>query len=245
MSRWVAVLGEIEENPLVLGFEEQEARLARVLGELNRDFAAELRAPLTTSSSFPELSAALVDLSSAYPLARRLAEEFHPLSVRMAAAAGEVLDPPTPSQGILFPGETPPAAGEPEPPEGPAFDLAAELLYLARKEDRLLVIEGAGTVVDRLANALFLVLCRAMQRWTERQCEVVRLYRALRRQREVAEALGVTQQSVSSSLSAAGWKTLEDVEAVVRTVLARPGVAGGSAPSHPLPQGPDAPTIKQ
>ena len=214
MNEWVAVLGEIEENPMVLGFEEQEARLVRVLGELNRDFAGDLRVPFTTSSSFPEFTGALGDLASAYPLARRLAEEFHPLSVRMGAAAGGVAAPP--------PGR------ESEPPEGPAFELAAELLYRARKENRLLVIDGGGTTVDRLANALFLVLCRSMQRWTDRQCEVVRLYRSLRRQREVAEALGVTQQSVSSSLSAAGWKTLEEVESVLRQVLARPGAPASS-----------------
>jgi hypothetical protein len=245
MRRWVAVLGEIEENPLVLGFEEQDARLARVLGELNRDFAADLRAPLTTTGSLPEFTGVLEDLSSAYPLARRLAEEFHPLSVRMAGAVGEVTVPGEPETPA--PGSAPrpfAAERETEPFEGPAFDLAAELLYRARKEDRLLVIEGGDPVVDRLANALFLVLCRTMQRWTERQCEVVRLYRTLRRQREVAEALGVTQQSVSSSLSAAGWKSMEEVESVLRQVLARPAAETPDRSSL-LPPRHDAPTMKR
>ena len=205
MNPRVAVLGEVEENPLVLGFDEMQARLVAVLDDLNREHADALAAPLVTSSGFPEFSGVLVDLSPAYPLARRLAEEFHPLPVHVAATRGEVLPWP----------EEP----EADQLEGPAFDLAAELLYRARKEDRLLLVHGRGRDLDALANALCLVLYRDMQRWTGRQCEVVRLYRTLRRQRAVAEALGITQQSVSGSLSAAGWKTMEEAEACLREVL--------------------------
>ena len=76
-------------------------------------------------------------------------------------------------------------------------------------------------MLDIMANALFLVLYRDLQNWTERQCKVVRLYRRFRRQRDVAEELGVSQQSVSSSLAATGWKSLAEAEATLEAVFSK------------------------
>ncbi len=228
MTSAVALLGEIEEDPSVLGFDLLQTRLAEVAAEINRDHAADLVVPFTAGGTFPEFAAVLRDLGAAYPLARALAEAFHPLGVRVGAVLGPVALPPQ---------DPPPTLDQ---MEGAAFDQAAELLYHARKEHRLLVLRGAGPPTDRLANALILMLYRDLRQWTSRQCEVVRLYRRHRRQHAVAEALGVTQQSVSSSLASAGWKMLEEAEGSLLDVLSRvrsgalPSVSS-EAPAPPLP----------
>lgn len=65
-----------------------------------------------------------------------------------------------------------------------------------------------------------------METWTDRQCEAVRLYRRFERQEAVAQELGISQQAVSSALVSAGWRTVSEVEAALRDVLAgRPGPA--------------------
>ena len=202
MNGLVALLGEIEERPAVLRVEDLPRRLGIVLDDLNRERAASIASPLITTGGFPEFGGALVVLADAYAVARRLAEEFHPLPVRVAAAVGEV------SSGAAQ--------------EGPAFDAAAELLYRARKEDRLLLVSGADPGLDLLVNTVALVLYRNLQQWTARQCQVVRLYRRHRRQRDVAAALGVTQQSVSNALAAAGWKALEEAERSLSRALSEP-----------------------
>ncbi len=202
MSLPLAILGEVEDNPIVATLEETESRLTRLLGDLNREFAEALTAPLTPAGGLPEFSGALRDPAAAYPLARRLAEEFHPLPVRVAVAAPEF----------------PPSLAA-RRSEDPALDAAGELLYRARKEDRLLMVRSGDPALDLLANALTLVLYRELQAWTDRQCRVVRLYRIHRRQRMVAEALGVTQQSVSGTLSSVHWKVLEEAEKSLGSVF--------------------------
>lgn len=201
----VALIGEVEENPSVIGFETLRESLLEELDRWNVEHADSLLAPLTAPGGFPEFVGVLTDLAAAYRLARTVAETFHPLAVRMAAAQGEVV--------------LPVADPDPEQLEGPAFDAASELLYRARKEDRLLLVEGGNPTRDALVNALVLVLYRDLQTWTARQCEVVRLYREHGRQNEVAERLGISQQSVSSSLSAARWRTLHDAERTLLAVL--------------------------
>jgi hypothetical protein len=192
MNGLVALLGEVEENPAVLRLDDLQKRLGGALEEFNQERAASVASPLGTTGGFPEFGGVLLDLAEAYAVARRLAEEFHPLPVRVAAVVGEV------SSGAAQ--------------DGPAFDAAAELLYRARKEDRLLLVSGTEPGVDLLANTVALVLYRNLQLWTARQCEVVRLYRRCRRQRDVAEALGVTQQSISNALASVGWRALEEAE---------------------------------
>lgn len=201
----VALIGEVEENPSVIGFETLRESLLEELDRWNADNPDALLVPLAAPGGFPEFVGVLTDLAPAYRLARGLAETFHPLAVRMAAARGVVALPPTDP--------------DPEQLEGPAFDAASELLYRARKEDRLLLLDGGEPGRDALINALVLVLYRDLQTWTARQCEVVRLYREHGRQNEVAERLGISQQSVSSSLGAARWRTLQEAERTLLAVL--------------------------
>ncbi len=205
MTPAVALLGEVEENSLVLRYDILEERLPPALDAINTRYRARLLTPLATSGTLPEFAGVLRDVGVAYRIARDLAEIFHPLAVRVAAARGEVrmvedtLD---------------------EVPEGSAFEVAGELLYRTRKEDRMLLIQGGTPRLDRLGNATFLLLHESMRNWTERQCKVIRLYREVRRQKTVAERLGVSQQSVSASMAAAGWRVLEDAERSIEEVFA-------------------------
>lgn len=209
MTRTVALLGEVDENPAVMDSEALVERLARTLEGLNHELAEALTAPLAVPGEVPEFVAALRDLGAAYPISRTVAEALHPLPVRVAVCVGDV---------NLSPGAAP------DQIDGPAFDEAAELIYRGRKEDRMLTIRSGDETTDLMANALFLLLYRDLQTWTERQCEVVRLYRRFGRQQDVAEELGVSQQSVSSSLAGAGWKSLAEAEAALKSVYSRKGI---------------------
>jgi hypothetical protein len=202
--RAYALLGEIEEDPALLGGEGVMALLGEVLEAHARDRGGSLLVPVAATGHVPEFAGILADPSSAYPLARGLAEAFFPLAVRTAVALGEFPDP----------GDGPYSL------DGPPFDVAAELLYRARKEDRLLLYAVGSPPLDALANALVLLLHRDLTDWTERQAQVVRLYRRYGRQKAVADELGVSQQAVSSALTAVGWKAMVEAERTLEAVLA-------------------------
>ena len=77
----------------------------------------------------------------------------------------------------------------------PVFDLAGELLYRARKEDRLLLVHTGDGTFDTLFNAALLLLTRHVGQWSDRQWEVVEAYRRLGRQSRVATELLMGQRS--------------------------------------------------
>lgn len=207
--RAVAFLAEVVEGRAGSSPEALVDHLRRALEEFSREHGPSVVIPLQVSGRSPECGGALLDLSAAYVLSRFLAEAFFPFSVRSAATWGDLPDPIA-------------GRAEADPLDGPAFETAALLLYRARKENRLLLVQGITPDVDRLANVLLLLLHREMEAWTERQCEAVRLYRRLERQETVAQELGVSQQAVSSALGAAGWRDLAEAEAALRDVFSRP-----------------------
>ena len=207
--RAVAFLAEVVEGRAGASPEALVDHLRRALEEFSREHGPSVVIPLQVSGRSPECGGALLDLSAAYVLSRSLAETFFPFSVRSAATWGDLPDPIA-------------GRAEADPLDGPAFETAALLLYRARKENRLLLVQGITPDVDRLANVLLLLLHREMEAWTERQCEAVRLYRRLERQETVAQELGVSQQAVSSALGAAGWRDLAEAEAALRDVFSRP-----------------------
>ena len=57
--------------------------------------------------------------------------------------------------------------------------------------------------------------------WSNHQNQVVRLYRELGRQKDVAERLGITQQAVSDILKRAHWREINRAERLIDGVLRR------------------------
>jgi|GEM_PF-375902 len=206
MSRKLfALLGEVEDDPSVLETGDLQQRLTAQLEAVNRSHGGDIYAPLVVSGGFPEFAGVFLTHRPIYDIARVLTDACYPLPVRLALARGEI--------------HTEGEAHDADSMDGPAFDLAGELLYRARKEHRLVLLDTGNTDFDALFNALLLLLHRNFRQWTRRQWEVVRLYRELRRQNLVAERLGISQQSVSSTLAGAGWKTLAEVEDALHRVL--------------------------
>jgi len=200
-----ALLGEVEEDLQSQDSQVLMGRLRETAALLNDQFQGAWKAPLSVSRTFPEFGGVLMTTGPLYEITRNLADASRPLPVRIGLAKG----------GITAGVDT----RDSETMDGPAFDRAGELLYRARKERRMLLVDTGDEEKDTLLNALMLLLQRSFQQWTDRQWEVVRLYRELKRQREVASRLNISQQSVSNSLSGAGWKVVSEVEASLTRAL--------------------------
>lgn len=121
-------------------------------------------------------------------------EDLHPVAVRFAVVQGG-LDVTPGGEGDRPPG----AAGF----DGPAFHRANELLDELRGREQLVAIRVGRRREDRLLTSVGDLLYARILGWTERQLEVVRAYRAAASQRDAARELGVSQSTVSRSLSSA------------------------------------------
>jgi hypothetical protein len=99
------------------------------------------------------------------------------------------------------------------------YALARRALELAVRDDSLCRYLGAGDAGDVLLGALCRLIDPLIRARTPKQWEAIAAYRELGHQREVAERLGVTRQSVGDRLAAGHRRAVEEADAAVATYL--------------------------
>lgn len=181
----------------------------------NETCGSDLDAPFELLKGIDEFGGVLTSPAPVYDVVDEFAAAVRPHEIRFAVAAGEI--------------DVAPDSGDVTRMDGPVFHRADELLAdLADSPFRFAMDlderadsddDGwADALGDALADEINLLLFRKRE-WTDRQREVVALYEEHGSQREVAEALGVSQPAVSRALDRAMWKPLREIEDRLRETL--------------------------
>jgi hypothetical protein len=100
-----------------------------------------------------------------------------------------------------------------------AYSVARRALQLVIRDRGLTRYLGTGDAGDVLLGALCRLVDPLIRARTEKQWEAIAAYRELGHQREVAERLGVTRQSVGDRLSAGNRRAVEEADAAVAAYL--------------------------
>ena len=99
------------------------------------------------------------------------------------------------------------------------YSVARRALQLAVRDDSLCRYLGTGDAGDVLLGALCSLVDHPIRARTQKQWEAIAAYRELGHQRDVAERLGVTRQSVGDRLTAGHRRAVEEADAAVATYL--------------------------
>jgi hypothetical protein len=97
--------------------------------------------------------------------------------------------------------------------------IARRALQLVVRDKGLTRYLGTGDAGDVLLGALCRLVDPLIRARTDKQWEAIAAYRELGHQREVAERLGVTRQSVGDRLSAGNRRAVEEADAAVAAYL--------------------------
>jgi hypothetical protein len=100
-----------------------------------------------------------------------------------------------------------------------AYSLAKGALQLAARDGGLTRYLGTGEAGDVLLAALCRLVDPLIRARTGKQWEAIAAYRELGHQRDVAQRLGVTRQSVGDRLAAGHRRAVEEADAAVATYL--------------------------
>ena len=87
------------------------------------------------------------------------------------------------------------------------------------RDDGLCRYLGTGDAGDVLLGALCRLVDPLIRARTQKQWEAIAAYRELGHQRDVAERLGVTRQSVGDRLAAGHRRAVEEADVAVATYL--------------------------
>jgi hypothetical protein len=178
-----------------------ERRLRPALARLNELFAPAVAEPFAISAA-GRVEGALADTAQAPLFISVLRESLAPLQLQAGVGIGAVdqmRDSPAPGRDV--------------------YTLARRALQIAVRDHSLCRYLGTGDAGDVLLGALCRLTDPLIRARTEKQWEAIAAYRELGHQREVAERLGVTRQSVGDRLSAGNRRAVEEADAAVATYL--------------------------
>lgn len=103
--------------------------------------------------------------------------------------------------------------------ERDAYSMARRALQLAIRDKSLTRYLGTGDAGDVLLGALCRLVDPLIRTRTAKQWEAIAAYRELGHQRDVAEKLGVTRQSVGDRLAAGNRRAVEEADAAIAAYL--------------------------
>ena len=197
-SRIIAV---IEADVLSGGGAGEDGSLRAALERVNRLYFAALAEPFTLAAA-DRIDGALSDPSRAPLCISVLRESLAPRLLRVGVGVG-------PAAGARD------AGGEARD----AFSGARRALKLTIRDDGLTRYVGTGEAGDVLLAALCKLVDPLIRARTDKQWEAIAAYRELGHQRDVAEKLGVTRQSVGDRLVAGRRRDVDAADAAVATYL--------------------------
>ncbi|MBN2356409.1 hypothetical protein JXO59_09865 [candidate division KSB1 bacterium] len=193
MNTYIAVIGDLVKSRRLRDRQGVQLKLTEALHEINRSqYKKTIRSQfvVTLGDEFQGL------VSGEFPLQTFLDqyESFFPKGVetRFGIGLGE-LSTELKKQAIGM--------------DGACFHHARNALASAKKEHHTIVFSGFET--DTALNALIRLILEIKGHWTNRQKEVLALYRPLQDQAGVARALNISRQAVHSIFKASRYESYQ------------------------------------
>ncbi len=197
---YVALMGDVVGSREVEDRAGLQRRLVELLEELNHLHGEHLVAPLRLVRG-DEFQGLLGHFRPVVPLLSAIEDGLHPVRVTFGVGLGGLSTDPGPDVGAL---------------DGPVFHRGREALEEARHQDVWARVQGFGPVVDAFLGSHLALMEAVRSRWTETQRRYARGARTAL-QREVAREFGVSESTVSKSLTAARFHVvIEGEEALAR-----------------------------
>jgi hypothetical protein len=191
------------------GEPEEREQLRHALQRVNQLFHPALAEPLTLSDT-DRIDGALLDPAQAPLCVSVLRELIAPAELRVGVGIGSAQNMGGSQRGGRD-----------------AYANARRALQIAARDDSLIRYVGTDEAGDVLLGAMCRLLDPLIRARTLKQWEAIAAYRELGHQREVAERLGVTRQSIGDRLSAGHRRAVEEADAAIAMYLSY------QRPSHP------------
>jgi len=204
-SRLLVVLGDVEGSRRIEDKESFKERMDSTLAMINDEHRNDLVAEFKRIKGIDEVGGVLRRIDGLYDVVTTLYDGVRPERIRLAVVY-DVVDVSL---------ET----GDVASMDGTAFHKAAECMDGLERDGLFFRIDALQPLLDKCVSGYVNLLYLYKMRWSDRQFETVSMYRTTRNQADVAEQLGVSQQSVSNVLRRSRWSEMNLLENQLKEVL--------------------------
>jgi len=203
--KYTVIIGDVVGSSVIPDRVAFARVLAKACLQANTTFREDIYAPIATTG-IDTISGVLVNIANAYRIVSIILETIHPTLMRFAIVRAPL------DVGLR--------SRDARRMDGIAFHRAADMILSDKKSANLVAFELGDPIVDNLLNSHVNLVLSIKTAWTDRQSQVVTMYKRLKNQQEVAKRLRVSQATVSEILNTADRHGVLDAERVVNFTLA-------------------------
>jgi predicted DNA-binding protein YlxM (UPF0122 family) len=199
------VLGDVVSSQKIELRERLQRSLEDACRRVNTTYPQDIRADFKLLKGTDELGGVLSNIGNLFAILATLEDYIFPEQIRFAVTFGEV-DLGLDSRDI-------------SKMDGPAFHRAARNMSELKETELFLRFSAEDPILDSAIEGEINLIFIIRQSWTDRQHEIVKAYEELQSHSKVADKLGVTHQTVSSTLKRAKWRSLHHIEKTLNEAL--------------------------
>jgi len=196
---YCVITADVNKSREISDRQEVQERLLDCLRQANREFAESLAVNFAVTLG-DEWQGLLRGVTKSYSIASYFQETLHPIAISVGIGVGEI------STGL---------AVRSTEMDGEAFHRSREALTFCKQHNRELYFVTERPGGDALLNTTLHLLQVLKDSWTQRQYQKIMLYKRFRKEKLVAEELGISQADVNKTLSSANGRVfLESQEQI-------------------------------
>lgn len=204
-QKFYVILGDVIQSRQINNREDFQKKIEETCKNINTIYAEGIYADFKILKGIDEIGGVLSSVSNIYKIITGILEDIYPNTIRFALVF-DYIDTSLETRNVTK-------------MDGAAFHKASEmirelkmskLMFDMSVEDEMLDIAITGQI-----NLIFLL----KKNWSATQHNIVREYEKIKKQSEVAEKLGITQQAVSKNLRQSMWKEIRTVEENINFLL--------------------------
>lgn len=178
--------------------EEFQDELIELLDETNQEFKDDIYAHFKILKGIDEFGGVLKRPSKIYKIIKKINENILPKKVRFVLAKGAI-DVALDEKDVEY-------------MDGPVFHRANELMEDLKESKFYFELKIGDELMESAIFGQINALMLIKNDWTKKQLSVIKKYKKLGSQNNVANEMGITPQAISKSLDRSNYKKIKKIE---------------------------------
>lgn len=206
-EKYYVMLGDVVSSREISDRIEFQKKLEKACDEANLKYSNDLLAPFKISKGTDEVAGVLLDISNIYEIVTLFFNWIYPHQIRFSLVY-DYIDVSTDTRDA-------------SKMDGPAFHKASEDMNELKLIGTLFKLSICDIITDSAIESEVSLLLMIKTDWSHLQYNIVKEYKRIGKQKEVADKLKTSQAFISRTLHTLRWKELSHIEKNLNYILFR------------------------
>lgn len=199
------LLGDVISSRQIIDREKFQDKFEETLKKINVEYVDDIFADFKILKGIDEIGSVLSNISNVYKMMDEILEQLHPNLIRFVLIF-DYIDAGMESLDI-------------SKMDGPAFHKASDTMNTLKKSKLMFEMCVGDNMIDAAIAGQINLILLTKKNWSLKQHQIVREYKSINNQDDVAIKLGITQQAVSKTLNKVMWKEMILIEKKLNYII--------------------------